>query len=249
MTTKALEPEMDEDFGGFDSVAFAEHALSSWQTLAQVIDHTALKADVTRKQVETLCSEAAHFRFACAMVNPVWVATAHAMLAGTRVPVGTVVGFPLGASLASTKREETAELVKLGAHDIDMVVNIGMLKSGMDVQVQQEIHGVVEVAHEAGAVVKVILETALLSVKEILRGAELAISAGADFLKTSTGFSTAGATPENVALLRGVAGGRCGVKAAGGIRTLADARLMLDAGANRVGASASVPILRELGAP
>jgi deoxyribose-phosphate aldolase len=160
--------------------------------------------------------------------------------------VGVVVGFPLGASLGSTKREEAAMLVKLGAHDVDMVINVGLLKSGESQAVQQEIRGVVEVVHEAGAIVKVILETCLLSVEEKLRASELAIAAGADFLKTSTGFSTAGATPVDVALMRGVAGGRCGVKASGGIRTLADARKMLEAGANRIGASAGVAILAEL---
>jgi deoxyribose-phosphate aldolase len=163
------------------------------------------------------------------------------------VPVGTVLGFPLGASLSISKREEAIELVKLGAHDLDMVLSIGMLKSGMNDRVEQDIRGVVEVAHDAGAIVKVILETCLLNVAEKLRASELAISAGADFLKTSTGFSTAGATAEDVALLRGVAGSRCGVKASGGIRSLADTRAMLEAGANRIGASASVNILRELG--
>jgi deoxyribose-phosphate aldolase len=160
-----------------------------------------------------------------------------------------VVGFPLGASLSTTKREEAFSLVKLGAHDVDMVINIGQLKAGQNAQVTDDIRGVVEVAHEAGALVKVILETCLLSVEEKLRGSELAITAGADFLKTSTGFSIAGANPQDVALLRGVAGSRSGVKAAGGIRTLEDARHMLEAGANRIGASASVAIVRELGAP
>jgi deoxyribose-phosphate aldolase len=128
-----------------------------------------------------------------------------------------------------------------------MVINIGQLKSGMNTQVQQDIRAVVQVAHEAGALVKVILETCLLNVEEKLRAAELVIAAGADFLKTSTGFSTGGATVTDVALLRGVAGSRCGVKASGGIRTLADAREMLEAGANRIGASASVAIVNELG--
>jgi deoxyribose-phosphate aldolase len=126
------------------------------------------------------------------------------------------------------------------------VINIGLLKSGENQAVQQEIQGVVEAAHEAGAIVKVILETCLLTVEEKLRASELAIAAGADFIKTSTGFSTSGATPEDVAMMRGVAGGRCGVKASGGIRTLADARRMLEAGANRIGASASVAIVGEL---
>jgi deoxyribose-phosphate aldolase len=181
------------------------------------------------------------------MVNPTWAALAYAELAGTGVPVGVVIGFPLGASLGTTKREEAATLVRIGAHDVDMVINVGLLKSGENHAVQQEIRSVVEVAHAAGSIVKVILETCLLNVEEKLRASELAIAAGADFLKTSTGFSTGGATPEDVALMRGVAGGRCGVKASGGVRTLADARRMLEAGANRIGASASVAIVKELG--
>lgn len=247
MTTKAVAmEEIERDNGSFDAAAFSQGSLSSSRSLAAVFDHTLLKAQATLEQVVRLCEEAAEYRFACAMVNPAWVSTAHAALAGSDVPVGTVLGFPLGASLSVSKREEAVELVKLGAHDLDMVLNIGMLKSGMNERIQQDIRGVVEVAHEAGAIVKVILETCLLNVEEKLRASELAIAAGADFLKTSTGFSTGGATPEDVALLRGVAGSRCGVKASGGIRSLADARAMLEAGANRIGASASVTILREL---
>jgi deoxyribose-phosphate aldolase len=221
-------------------------ALLSRRTLAAAIDHTLLKPEATQEQVIRLCREAAEYGFACAMVNPTWAALAHAELAGTGIPVGVVVGFPLGASLGTTKREEALALVKIGAHDVDMVINIGLLKSGENQAMQQEIQGVVEVAHEAGAVVKVTLETCLLTVEEKLRASELAIAAGADFIKTSTGFSTSGATPEDVAMMRGVAGGRCGVKASGGIRTLADARRMLEAGANRIGASASVVIVGEL---
>lgn len=243
---------MDEDEEleviGFDAEGFAREALSSKQNLAAAIDHTLLRPEATRDQVVQLCREAAEHRFACAMVNPVWAALAHSELAGTGVPVGVVIGFPLGASLGTTKREEAAALVKVGAHDVDMVISVGLLKSGDNRAVQQEIRGVVEVAHEAGAIVKVILETCLLNVEEKLRASELAIAGGADFLKTSTGFSKSGATPEDVALMRGIAGGRCGVKASGGIRTLADARRMLEAGANRIGASASVAILSELAA-
>lgn len=242
--------EMDEDeeleVSGWDADGFAKQALASRESLAAAIDHTLLKPEATRDQVVRLCEEAARYRFACAMVNPVWAAVAKAELAGTGVPVGVVIGFPLGASLGTTKRDEAAELVKLGAHDVDMVLSLGLLKSGENHAAQQEIRGVAEVVHEAGGVLKVILETCLLSVEEKLRAAEIAIAAGADFLKTSTGFSTGGATAEDVALLRGVAGGRCGVKASGGIRTLEDARKMLDAGANRIGASASVAIVREL---
>jgi deoxyribose-phosphate aldolase len=248
MTTKAVDVELllDNDNGTFHASAFSRQALSRESSFAAVFDHTLLKPDATREQVVRLCEEAAQHGFACAMVNPTWVSTAFTTLAGSGIPVGTVLGFPLGASLSVSKREEAVELVKLGAHDLDMVLNIGMLKSGMNDFVQRDIRGVVEVAHEAGAIVKVILETSLLNVEEKLRASELAILAGADFLKTSTGFSSGGATPEDVALLRGVAGSRCGVKASGGIRTLADARAMLEAGANRIGASASVGILREL---
>lgn len=245
MTTRLLQPDTDFASGYFDVAGFAARALSSASALAAVFDHTLLKPEATREQVVKLCEEAASLRFACAMVNPAWVSLAHSVMAGSGIPVGVVVGFPLGANLATTKREEAMALIKLGAHELDMVMNLGLLKSGMNSLAEQDIRGVVEVAHEAGAVVKVILETCLLSVEEKLRASELALAAGADFLKTSTGFSTGGATVADVAVLRGVAGNRCGVKASGGIRTLADARSMLQAGASRIGASASVAILQE----
>jgi deoxyribose-phosphate aldolase len=245
MTTKVLQPEIDHGAGYFDVEGFAASTLANASALASVFDHTLLKPEATRAQVVKLCEEAAAFRFASAMVNPAWVSLAYSVMAGSGVPVGVVVGFPLGANLATSKREEALALIKLGAHELDMVMNLGLLKSGMNALVEQDIRGVVEVAHDAGAMVKVILETSLLSVEEKLRASELALGAGADFLKTSTGFSTGGATPADVAILRGVAGSRCGVKASGGIRTLADARSMLEAGASRIGASASVAILRE----
>jgi deoxyribose-phosphate aldolase len=216
--------------------------------LAAVIDHTLLKPDATRAQVETLCEQAARYHFACAMINPVWVPTAVRALAGTGVPVGVVIGFPLGASLVSTLRQEAASVTRLGAREVDMVLPIGQLKSGNHQAVHHAIHAAATVAHHNGAILKVILETCLLTVEEKLRASEIAIHAGADFLKTSTGFSTGGATAADVALLRGVAGARSGVKASGGIRTLADVRTLLEAGANRIGASASVAIVRELGA-
>jgi deoxyribose-phosphate aldolase len=183
------------------------------------------------------------------MVNPTWVATAVETLSGTGVAVGVVVGFPLGATLSASKRDETARVVKLGAHDVDMVMNIGLLKSGTreDFEaVRQDIRGVVELAHGAGAIVKVILETCLLSFEEKLRASEIALAAGADFIKTSTGTSTGGATADDITLMRSVAGTRAGVKASGGVRTLADTAAMLQAGASRIGASASVRILAEL---
>jgi deoxyribose-phosphate aldolase len=182
------------------------------------------------------------------MVNPVWASTAVSILAGTKTPVGAVIGFPLGASLVSTLSHEATALIRLGVRELDMVIPIGLLKSGNYLEVQSRIHTVAKTAHGHGALLKVILETALLNVAEKLRASEIAILAGADFIKTSTGFASGGATPEDVALMRGVAGGRCGVKASGGIRTLADVKALLEAGANRIGASASVAIVRELGA-
>jgi deoxyribose-phosphate aldolase len=250
MVTPSSVPDADLEFdnGSFDAAAFAAAALSSWQSLAAVLDHTLLKPESTRDQIENLCDEALRYRFACAMVNPVWASTAVSILSGTGVPVGVAIGFPLGASLVSTLRQEAAALTRLGVRELDMVLPIGQLKSGNYPAVHHAVHATALVAHHNGALLKVILETSLLSVEEKLRGAEIAIQAGADFIKTSTGFSTAGATPADVALLRGVAGARCGVKAAGGIRTLADVRTMLEAGANRIGSSASVAIVRELGA-
>jgi deoxyribose-phosphate aldolase len=248
----AITPISDEDIefdhGNFDSAAFTKQALASWQSLARVIDHTLLKPEATREQVESLCDEAIRYRFACAMVNPVWVPIAVEMLSGSGIPVGVVIGFPLGASLVSTLRQEAAALAHLGAKELDMVIPIGQLKSGNHHAVEHAVHAAATVAHHNGALLKVILETALLTVEEKLRGSELAIQAGADFIKTSTGFASGGATAADVALMRGVAGGRCGVKASGGIRTLADVRTMLEAGANRIGVSASVAIVRELGA-
>ena len=213
------------------------------------MDHTLLKPEATRAQVIRLCHEAAEHRFACAIVNPTWASCAVETLAGTGVPVGVVIGFPLGATLAASKRDETARVLKLGAHDIDMVLNIGLLKSGTKEDfeaVKQDIRGVAELAHAAGGILKVKLETCLLTFEEKLRASELAMVAGADFIQTSTGFSTGGATADDIALIRGVVGTRAGVKASGGIRSLADASAMLHAGATRIGASASVKIVAEL---
>ena len=233
----------------FNAAHFAAQALANPANLAAVFDHTLLKPEATREQIVHLCHEAAEHRFACAMVNPTWVSAAAEVLSGTGVPVGVVVGFPLGATLSSSKRDETVRVLKQGAHDIDMVLNIGLLKSGSPADleaVKQDIRGVVELAHGSGAIVKVILETCLLSFEEKLRAADLALDAGADFLKTSTGFSTAGATADDISLLREKAGSTAGVKASGGIRSLADTMAMLQAGASRIGASASVRILQEL---
>jgi deoxyribose-phosphate aldolase len=250
---RVMEPNTPDEVvtaarGTFDAAAFAKKALETPASLAALVDHTLLKPEANRDQVLALCREAAEHRFACAMVNPTWVPLATSVLLGTGIPVGVVIGFPLGANLATTKRDEAREMVKLGARELDMVLNIGILKSGLYDQVEADIRSVVEVGHTAGALVKVILETCLLSIPEKLRAAEIVIAAGADFLKTSTGFSASGATAADVALLRGIAGDCCGVKASGGIRTLNDARAMLEAGASRIGASASVRIVEELSA-
>lgn len=246
--TPIQESELEFDNGTFDAPAFAAQALANWQSLASVIDHTMLHPEATRSQIERLCEEAERYRFACAMVTPVWASMAVNALSGSGVQVGAVLGFPFGASLVSTLRHEAASLARLGVRELDMAIPIGLLKSGDHHAVEHTVHAVAGVAHHHGALLKVILETSLLSMEEKLRAAEIAIQAGADFIRTSTGFSSSGATAADVALMRGVAGGRCGVKAAGGIRTLDDVRALLDAGANRIGASASVAILRELGA-
>jgi deoxyribose-phosphate aldolase len=250
---RVMEPNPSEESivatrGTFDAAGFASNALATTASLAALVDHTLLKPEATRDHIVTLCHEAVEHRFACAMVNPTWVPLATSVLAGTGIPVGVVIGFPLGASLTTSKRDEAREMVKMGARELDMVLNIGMLKSGLFDQAETDIRSVVEVGRAAGAVVKVILETCLLSLPEKLRAAGIAIHAGADYLKTSTGLSIGGATAADVALLRGIAGDSCGVKASGGIRTLGDARTMLEAGASRIGSSASVRIMEELNA-
>ena len=246
--TPIQESDLDFDFGTFDSAAFTADTLANWSSLAAVIDHTLVKPGATRKQVESLCAEAARYRFACVVVNPVWTSIAVGALAGTGIPTGAVIGSPLGGSLVSSLRQEATALIRLGASELDMVMPIGQLKSGNHSAVERTVHAVVNVAHHHGAVLKVTLETSLLTMEEKLRASEIAIQAGADFIKTSTGSATGGATAADVALLRGVAGARCGIKASGGIRTLAAVRALLEAGANRIGCSASVAILRELGA-
>ena len=235
--------------GNWDTAGLRRPGTRLSRNLAAVLDHTLLKPDATRAQVIQLCHEAAEHRFACAMVNPTWVATAAETLAGTGIPVGVVIGFPLGATLSASKRDETVRVLKLGAHDVDMVLNVGLLKSGTAADfeaVRQDIRGVVELAHGAGAIVKVILETCLLSFEEKLRASEIALSAGADFLKTSHRLLHRRRHRRRHRSPPRVGGTRAGVKASGGIRSLADATAMLQAGASRIGASASVKILAEL---
>ena len=216
------------------------------EKLVKLIDHTLLKPEATDEDIQKLCREASQFGFYSVCVNPTWVAKAKSMLRGTSVKVCAVVGFPLGAQSPEIKTLEARRALREGAQEIDMVINIGALKSKDDRLVARDIRGVVEACDEARAVSKVILETALLSDEEKVRGCQLAMKAGADFVKTSTGFSKAGATVEDVALMaRTVAPRKLGVKAAGGIRTFADVVKMVEAGATRVGSSNSVKILEE----
>ena len=211
--------------------------------IASLIDHTILKPEATRADIIKVCREAREYGFASVCVNPYWVPLVRAELAGSEVKVCTVVGFPLGATSTEAKAAETAAALRAGAQEIDMVINVGALRSGDHEAVKLDIRRVVKVAHEAGAIVKVILETALLDDNQKSVACMLAKLAGADFVKTSTGFGPAGATAHDIALMRQVVGPEMGVKAAGGIRTLADLQAMTAAGATRIGASASVKIV------
>lgn len=222
--------------------------LSDWTEVARLIDHTRIQPAVTRPEVIALCEEAVHFGFATVFVNPTHLAAAALMLSGTGVKVGSTVGFPLGANLTSTKRAEAADLVLLGAQELDMVINIAALKAKDRAMVENDIRAVAEIAHDAGALLKVILETCLLAVEEKILACELAVVAGADFVKTSTGLFGAGATVDDVALMRGVVGDRAGVKASGGVRTASILADMVKAGANRIGTSSGIAIMQELGA-
>ena len=213
--------------------------------LAAMIDHTALKPETTADHIRRLCAEAAEHRFASVCVNPSYVALAAAELSESAVPVCTVVGFPLGATPAAVKAYETATALLDGATEIDMVIDVGALKSGNTQLVHDDIAAVVEQAHAADALVKVIIEAALLTDEEKVAACLLVVAAGADYVKTSTGFGPGGATAADVALMRRVVGPAIGVKAAGGIKTYADARAMIAAGASRIGASAGIAIVEE----
>jgi len=216
----------------------------SWQSVASRIDHTNLRPEATLSQIVRLCEEAREFGFGAVMINPCYVALACEQLRGSRVKVGAVVGFPLGATLTAVKVLETRETLNLGAREIDMVMNIGWLKSGGKEKVLSDIQAVAEVVHADHALLKVILETGLLANEEKLVACEISERAGADFVKTSTGFLGGVATVEDVALMRRAV--RIGVKASGGIRTADEARRMLEAGADRLGTSSGVQIVSEL---
>lgn len=214
--------------------------------LASLIDHTLLKPDATACNIAKLCAEARQYGFVSVCVNSYWVSAAAAALAGTPVKVCAVVGFPLGAMATAAKAFEARECVSGGAREIDMVLNIGELRAGNLQAVRADIRAVVEEARIGGAIVKVILETSLLNETEKINACREAVAAGAAFVKTSTGFGGGGATAEDVALMRRIVGPKMGVKASGGIRTLADLERMIAAGANRIGASAGVQIVEEL---
>ena len=211
-----------------------------------LIDHTLLRPDATRDEIVKLCREARRYNFASVCVNPYWVPVAVAELAGSRVKVCTVVGFPLGATSTEAKVAEAEAALRTGAQEIDMVQNIGALRSGDSDAVQKDIAAVVAVAHRAGAIVKVILETALLDDNQKIMASILAKMANADFVKTSTGFGPSGATAHDVELMRKAVGSEMGVKASGGIRTLEDLKKMVAAGATRIGASAGVKIVEAM---
>src|SRR5437588_1506379 len=212
---------------------------------ASLIDHTLLKPEASAADIERLCAEAARYRFASVCVNPTWVRASACHLRGSGVPVCTVIGFPLGATLADVKAYETRRAIFDGAQEVDMVISVGALKSGDDCAVEHDIHVVVEVAHEYDVTCKVIIETALLTDEEKVRASLAAKRAGADFVKTSTGFSKGGATVADGGLMRKAVGPELGIKASGGVKGLEDARKMVEAGATRIGASVGVKIAQE----
>jgi deoxyribose-phosphate aldolase len=213
--------------------------------VAAMIDHTLLKPDATKSEIEELCREASEFGFASVCVNPTWVATCARRLKGSGVAVCSVVGFPLGATTADTKQYETRRAIFDGAREIDMVLNVGALKSGDLHLVEQDIRAVTSACRESNVLSKVIIETALLTEEEKVKACTLAKAAAADFVKTSTGFGPGGATASDVALMRRVVGEEMGIKASGGVRTLEGVKAMVAAGATRIGASAGVRIVRE----
>lgn len=215
------------------------------KNFACMIDHTLLKAEATKEQIEKLCAEAKQFNFASVCVNPTWVKRSSELLKGTDVLVCTVIGFPLGANTPAVKAFEAKDAIANGAKEVDMVINIGALKDKNYDLVQADIAAVVEAAKDS-ALVKVIIESCLLTDEEKVKACELAVAAGADYVKTSTGFSTGGATAEDIALMRKTVGPELGVKASGGVRSLEDMKKMVEAGATRIGASSGVAIMNGL---
>jgi deoxyribose-phosphate aldolase len=230
---------------GADRIASTLDVAPTDGSLSHLIDHTLLKGDATQDQIARLCFEARKHSFASVCVNPSYVALCADLLKGSDVPICTVVGFPLGATSTEAKTFETQKAIRDGATEVDMVINVGALKSRDYEVVERDIASVAEACHVAGAILKVIIEAALLTDEEKVAACQLAKVAGADFVKTSTGFGPGGATAEDVALMRRVVGPRIGVKAAGGVSSYADAKKMIAAGATRIGASAGVRIIQE----
>ena len=228
---------------GADRVAFHGEAAEVPLDMARYIDHTLLKPDATAAEIDQLCREAEQYHFASVCINPTWVKRAAENLRGSSVPVCTVIGFPLGANTPEIKAMEARRALRDGAREVDMVLNIGALKSGFYDLVRTDIEKVVDAAHDGGALCKVILETALLTDEEKVIASSLAKQARADFVKTSTGFGPGGATVYDVALMRETVGPEMGVKASGGVRTADDAEDMIAAGATRIGASAGIEIV------
>jgi len=215
------------------------------EKLAKYMDHTILTADSTQADVEKTLAEAKKYNTASICVNPYWVELAAKELKGTTVEVCTVIGFPLGANTTATKVFEVNDAIDKGADEVDMVINIGELKQHHDAEVEADIKALAEAAHAKKAILKVIIETALLTDEEKVRACKLSVAAGADFVKTSTGFSTAGAKAADIKLMRETVGPDLGVKASGGIHSAKEAYDMIDAGASRLGVSASIQILKE----
>lgn len=209
--------------------------------VGDMIDHTLLKADATREQILKVCAEARQYKFASVCVNPTWVATVAGELQGSGVKTCTVIGFPLGATTSFAKAAETRDAIANGADEVDMVINIGALKAGEDRLVEDDVRAVVQAA--GGRLVKCIIEAAMLSDEEVVRACQLAVKGGVDFVKTSTGFGPGGATVHHVALMRKTVGDKIGVKASGGIHDFPSAVALIEAGANRIGASASIKIM------
>ena len=230
---------------GADRVSASEKLTHVAPDVAALIDHTMLKPEATRDEIVKLAREAKQFQFASVCVNPYWIPVVANELAGTSVKTCTVVAFPLGATPSNIKVAEARQTIRDGAQEVDMVINVGALRSGDLDTVLDDVRAVTEACHTGGAIVKVIIETALLDDNQKVTACSLCKIAGADFVKTSTGFSKSGATAHDVALMRSVVGPDIGVKASGGIRTLADLKTMTTAGANRIGASASVKIVQE----
>ena len=249
MSTAQLETLVAQTLAGLESAAPA-----AWQplridtpaALARLIDHTLLKPETTEDQVRALCAEALQFNFASVCVNPTWAPLCVELLAESPIKTCTVIGFPLGATLPAVKAYEVEQVAQLGVQEVDMVLPVGRLRDGDYRAVERDIAAVADAAQEHGLLLKVILETGLLTHEQKVAACVIAEAAGANFVKTATGFSGGGATAADIALMRRVVGSRLGVKASGGIRTAADALSMVAAGADRIGASAGVRIMQEM---